>query len=1037
MACCVRLFGARLREGSAHDPRAKSSRNERPGSDDFDEDAYLFLNPDVGQAVAEGMFKSGYEHWVSVGRAEGRGGSPGESIPDRSKFLELLESRPYGVNMYGFLSTVSGLGSVARSCVQAFETTSVPLQKIMIPSWAEPNVSRSLPDFSPYRANLLLQNPDMLALFFRTYGTDMLKGSYNIGFWFWELPSARADWHHFYRYFDEIWVASDYCREAFQSMTKLPVKRMPVVVEGIEKRITFSREHFGLPRDAFVFGCIFDVSSYFERKNPLCLVEAFKREFGHSRDVLLYLKYFNSQHDQNNVRALEEAIAGAPNIRSYGGIMDDNEIASLQNSFDCLVSPHRGEGFGYNMAESMYLGKPVIATRYSSNLDFMRDDNSYLIDCNLIPIALTMGPYLRGSMWADPSVDHLCHLMRTVFEDAPDREEKGRRAAEEIRKNYSAAAAGKKIADRLEEIGLSKQHLSRSIFQVHSPGPPPRLLHPETPAEIAAEIRDWASKPLISVITPVYNVSADFLRRCIESVRSQYYPFWELCLCDDGSTLPETIKTLESYRAIDPRIKITRLERNQGIAAASNRAAEFSTGEYLAMLDNDDELAQEALYEVVKAIQGNPDLDVLYTDEDKIYEDGGLGDDFYKPDWSPEHLLSVMYMLHLLVVRKDLFFSAGGFRSDFSGAQDYDLALRLSTEAESIHHVPKILYHWRKAQGSAAGLVYAKPEALDAGRRALEDHVWRNGIDALVEDGLLEGTFRVRHHIRDRPLASLCIMASSNRATVRGRGEIDLLENFVKSIAEKTDYPNYEIVVVDDGNLSKSTRQALAGIPYRLESFTAPNKPFNFAKKANFAFRQARGRHIVLLNDDMEVISPEWLSAMIEFSQQEEIGVVGARLLFPDDRIQHVGVVLGVNNGAAHAFHEFPAASIGYNAYTHLIRNYSAVSAACMATRMDVIEKAGGFDEQFATDFNDLDFCLRVIQKGYRIVYTPYAELYHFEGTSIKRKTQDRREVELFQSRWAEEIGNDPYYNPNLTRVGVDFSVDQKLLDRANRSKRI
>jgi GT2 family glycosyltransferase len=233
-------------------------------------------------------------------------------------------------------------------------------------------------------------------------------------------------------------------------------------------------------------------------------------------------------------------------------------------------------------------------------------------------------------------------------------------------------------------------------------------------------------------------------------------------------------------------------------------------------------------------------------------------------------------------------------------------------------------------------------------------------------------------------------------------------------------------VVVDDGNLSESTQRALSGIPYRLERFTAPNKPFNFSKKANFAFQQARGRHIVLLNDDMEVISPEWLSAMIEFTQQEEIGVVGARLLLPDDRIQHVGLVLGVNNGAAHAFHEYPAGSIGYNAYTHLIRNYSAVSAACMATRMDVIEKVGGFDEQFATDFNDTDFCLRVIQKGFRIVYTPYAELYHFEGTSIKRKIQNPDEVALFTSRWAEEIQNDPYYNPNLTRVGVDFSVDAR-----------
>ncbi len=878
--------------------------------------------------------------------------------------------------------------------------------------------------------NLLVQNPDMFPRFVQAYGSELLKGCYNIGYWAWELPSPRSDWYHLYRYVDEIWVGCEFVREAFQSLTNLPVKRMALVVDGIEKKAIYSREHFGLPADTFVFGYIFDVASYFERKNPLCLVEAFKREFGNSRDVLLYLKYFNARHDEANVRALEEAVAGAANIRTFGGIMDDNEIVSLQNSFDCLVSPHRGEGFGYNMAEAMYLGKPVIATRYSSNLDFMREDNSYLIDCELAPIPLTMGPYLRGSMWAEPSVEHLSHLMRIVFEDREGREEKGRRAAEEIRKNYSAQASGQRISKRLDEIGLRKTKLSRSIFQAHGTGQPIRFLRPETPAEVAAEIRGWLSKPLISVITPVYNVRAEYLRRCIESVRAQYYPFWELCLCDDGSTSAETIEALESYRGSDLRIKIVRNERNQGIAGASNRAAEFATGEFLAMLDNDDELAPDALYEVVKAVQADPQIDLLYTDEDKIDERGGLVDDYFKPDWSPEHLLSVMYMLHLLVVRKDLFYSVGRFRGEFTGAQDYDLALRASTEARSIHHVPKILYHWRKAEGSAADLVFAKPDALDAGGRALEDHVRRIGMDATVEDGLIEGTFRVRYQIREKPLASLCIMASNNRATIAGRGNIDLLENFVKSIAAKTDYPNYEIVVVDDGNLSGSTKEALSGIPYRLESFTEPNTPFNFSRKANFAFRQARGQHIVLLNDDMEVISPEWLTAMIEFTQQEEIGVVGARLLLPDDRLQHVGVVLGVNNGAAHAFHEYPAGSIGYNAYTHLIRNYSAVSGACLATKKDVIEKAGGFDERFPTDFNDIDFCLRVIQQGFRVVYTPYAELYHFEGTSIKRKVQDPREVALFKSRWGEEIRNDPYYNPNLAREGTDFSVDVRRVRR-------
>jgi len=1011
--------------------RESATLQPRPGIPaDFDEDAYLFLNPDVAAAIEKGLFPSAYSHWNSFGRKEGRGGGPWDEVPDRTQHLALLESRPYGINLYGFLNTVSGLGSVARSCVSAIENVEIPLNKISIPSWAEPVAQRSLPEFPTYRVNLLLQNADMLTRFFNAYGTDLLKGAYNIGYWLWELPSARADWHHLYRYVDEVWVASEFCRHAFQSIAKLPVTRIPLVVDGLEEKAIYSREYFDLPRDVFVFCYIFDVSSYLDRKNPFCLIEAFKREFGNSRDVLLYLKYFNVKHDEDNIRAIEEAIAGAPNIRTFSGIMDEEEIASLRNSIDCLVSPHRSEGFGYNLAEAMYLGKPVIATRYSSNLDFMRDDNSYLIDYKLIPIPLTVGPYMRGHVWADPSVDHLSHLMRTVFEDREGRERKAKQAAVDIRREYSAAAVGRKITSRLEEIGLREQTISPGIFKIHGAAGRPRLFAADTPAVIADEIRNWASKLVIGVITPVYNIEGPYLRRCIESVRAQYYPFWELCLCDDGSTSPDTLEVLESYRGIDPRIKIAVHEKNQGIAAASNRAVEISTGDYVAMLDNDDELAPKALYEVAKAIEINPEIDLLYTDEDKLDDSGEFVDHYCKPDWSPDHLLSVMYLLHLLVVRKDLFYEVGGFRPEFSGAQDYDLALRLSTRAQSIHHVPKILYHWRKIRGSAAELVDAKPEALDAGRRALEDHLERNGIEGEVEFGQIEGTFRVRYRIREHPLASLCILAGNNRATVEGKGNIDLLENFVKSIVAKTDYPNYEIVVVDDGNLSDSTRRALSGLPYRLESFTEPDRPlnfpFNFAKKANFAFRQARGRHIVLLNDDMEVISEEWLSAMIEFTQQPRVGVVGARLLFPDGRIQHVGVVLGVNRRAAHPFHSFPAGFVGYNAYTHVIRNYSAVTAACMATRIDVVEATGGFDEQLAIDYNDIDFCLKAVQQGYDVVFTPYAELYHFEGTSIHRKVQNPREVELFQQRWSSFVERDPFYNPNLTRTRADFAIDPR-----------
>lgn len=1011
--------------------RARRGRQERvqppPGvPQDFDEDGYLFFNPDVANAVAQGRFPTGYAHWTAFGRAEGRGGGTWEPAPDRSGFLTLLEARPYGVNLYGFLSARSGLGTAGRSCARQLAAAQIPTHSIDVPPWSDAAAARRVPDFSAYRINVLQQNADDILPLARSYGTKLLQGCYNIGYFVWEMPSARPDWRHIYSYLDEIWAPSEFCRQAFQQATSLPVLRVPYSVEGLETKIAHSREYFQIPTGVFAFGCIFDVSSYMERKNPLCLIEAFRREFGDSSDVLLCLKFVNSGADHANVRAMSDAISGASNIRLFDKLMTESELVSFQNAIDCLVSPHRAEGFGLNLAEAMYLGKPVIATRYSGNLDFMRDDNSYLIDCALTPIPHDIGPYRKDNVWADPSGAHLGQLLRTVSGDSSGRQEKGRRAAREIRQNYSFEAVGRSIAGRFQELGLTEASLSPARLQSRRPSRPPSLFHRDTPAVVADEIRAWESKPVISVVTPVHNIRGDYLQRCIESVRSQYYPFWELCLCDDGSTNPETREMLERYRGIDPRIKLVRLERSHGIAVASNRAAEISTGSYLAFLDHDDEIAPDALSEAAAAIHAKSDIDFLYTDEDKIDETGAFTDHYCKPDWSPDHLLSVNYVLHLLVVRKELFYSVGQFRPEYSGAQDYDLVLRLTSRAQVIHHIPKVLYHWRKIPGSAAAEVDAKPEALDAGLRALADYVNQNFAGAFVEPGLLPGIFRVRHSILGDPLASLCILAGGGSTSILGRGTVDLLPNLVKSIAEKTAYANYEIVVVADENLSDATVRALSGIPHRRVTFPGPHRPFNFSKKVNFAWRQAHGRYVVLLNDDLEIISRHWLSAMLELLQRDGVGVVGAKLLYPDGNYQHVGMVLGVNGGAAHVYHGFPH-TVGYNAFTHLVRNYSAVTAACMATRRELLETLGGFDEQLAVDYNDVDFCLRAIQRGYRVAYTPYAELFHFESSSISRTRQDPREEKFFREKWPSYLAHDPHYNPNLTRRGVDFSLDRDL----------
>ncbi len=481
---------------------------------------------------------------------------------------------------------------------------------------------------------------------------------------------------------------------------------------------------------------------------------------------------------------------------------------------------------------------------------------------------------------------------------------------------------------------------------------------------------------------------------------------------------------LSRLQGTDSRIKIRRATHNLGIAGASNLAAEIATGEFIAMLDNDDTLHLDALLEVARALFADATIDVMYTDEDKIDERGVLIDTYYKPDWSPEHLESVMYVLHMLVVRKKLFLELGGFREAYSGAQDYDLMLRLSRRTQRVHHITRALYHWRAIQGSAASIVDAKPEALRAGFRALEDHVAaKHGNSAWVEDGLLPGTFRVRRKLLGKPRVSLLILTNNSELEMPGRGVFRMVDNLVDSILRRTSYRNYEIVVVDNNKLAKEQLARFASLGVRVENYTGSVVPFNYAAKANFALRVCRTEQLVMLNDDMEVINEDWLTSLVELSQDPEIGAVGARLLHADGTIQHIGCVIGVNGGTAHVYHSYPGDHIGYNGFTHLIRNYSAVTGACFATRKSVLSQVGGFDESFAIDFNDTDLCLRIIESGYRIVYTPYSALFHFEGASAKRATSNADERRRFVARWARYMENDPHFNPNFSRTRFDFTV--------------
>jgi GT2 family glycosyltransferase len=370
-----------------------------------------------------------------------------------------------------------------------------------------------------------------------------------------------------------------------------------------------------------------------------------------------------------------------------------------------------------------------------------------------------------------------------------------------------------------------------------------------------------------------------------------------------------------------------------------------------------------------------------------------------------------------------LFFDLGGYRRDYTGAQDYDFVLRAASANVCIVHVPRILYHWRMNEGSAAARVDAKPAALGAARRAVEDFVHRSGRPGHVLDGKLTGTHRVRYELIGDPRVTVVIPTDDRTAEVQDRGKINLVRNLVTSIRKITTYRNYEILVVDNARMSPRTAQFLRTTDVRLAHFKMTSPRFNFAQKANFCIENIRTELFIMLNDDMEIITPDWIEGLMEWAQLPEIGMVGARLLYPDKRIQHAGMVLGVNEAAAHVYHQFPADFIGYNGYPNLIRNYSALTAAALASRKSLFKAVGGFDERFSTDFNDVDFCLKLRKKGLRIVYTPFVSLYHFEGKTCVREAVDSNELVEFKRRWRPILDRDPYYNVNLSRDHVDFRL--------------
>lgn len=536
---------------------------------------------------------------------------------------------------------------------------------------------------------------------------------------------------------------------------------------------------------------------------------------------------------------------------------------------------------------------------------------------------------------------------------------------------------------------------------------------------------EWTCKPVISILLPVYNTPPALLAECINSVTAQLYSNWQLCIADDASTSAETRQALQQLCAGDERIKLVQRENNGHISAASNSALEVATGDYVALLDHDDLLSPDALLKVIAAINQHPDALLLYSDEDKIDGQGKRYDPHFKPGWNPDLLLSQNYISHLGVYQRQRVLDIGGFREGLEGSQDHDLVLRFTDGLllKHIVHIPEVLYHWRAVAGSTALGGNEKSYAHQAGLNALQQYVSKQHPQASVS-ATSGDYYRVAWPLPSpAPLVSLLVPT---------RDGVDILAPCVNAILEKTDYRHFELIILDNQSSCPRTLEYMQQVSERDERVRVLrwDHPFNYSAINNFGASQAKGSIIGLINNDVEPINAGWLGEMVSQACRPEIGCVGAKLYYPNGSLQHAGVILGIGGVAGHSHKYFNGNALGYFSRLQLVQNLSAVTAACLLVRKEIFEQVGGLNEEhLKVAFNDVDFCLKVREAGYRNLFTPFAELYHHESVSRgaednpEKQARFQAEIAYMRQTWGPQLDNDPAYNPNLTLAYEDFSL--------------
>lgn len=546
------------------------------------------------------------------------------------------------------------------------------------------------------------------------------------------------------------------------------------------------------------------------------------------------------------------------------------------------------------------------------------------------------------------------------------------------------------------------------------------------------ESKKFSYRPLISVVTPTYNTDHTFLRECIESVQAQSYDNWQLCIVDDASTDQAVRNIVKEYAEADDRIVYKFNKKNQHISGASNDAIHMADGEFVALLDHDDILWPNALYEVVKALNKDKKIDFLYSDEDNITESRhNFQNPFFKPDWNPDFLHSINYITHFSVIRTSIMKQVGGFREVCNGAQDWDLFLRISSVTDKIHHIPTVLYDWRISDNSTAKETSTKPYVVEAQKKALEDDLRRKGYtDAIVrQSDQHKDYWQVIYPVKDSPLVSIVIPT---------KNQYKIIKRCIESIFKKTTYKNFEIILVDTGSTDRNVKQWYKTLLKKYTNIRVidwPEQPFSYARSCNKGAQQAKGEYLLMLNNDTEVLTADWIELLLGYAQRKGTGAVGCKLYYPGKKqIQHAGIGIGFGGIAANSLapiQDSPYITPMQHLYLRTAHNMTAVTAACLMIKKSVYDEIGGFDEKFRVTYNDVDLCLRLHEKGYRNVYTPHVSLIHHESISVglpeeKKKrdtTEFKKAKQLFKRRWQKYIDHDPDLNPNIDRTSANYEI--------------